>query len=154
MQLRSFVLADAVLMAPDGKAMIMGAGIDRINAWQFPWTHAQLVAYVRVETDDEEPGSAHDFEAQIVGSDHSVVIRIAAPFTVGPRDDLGLAFVNFAPTFQQVQFPAPGRYWVRFLADRNEMARFPLDVVEVPHPPQEWRSVPGAGDAGGGDPES
>jgi hypothetical protein len=125
--IRSFVVADAVGQMPDGKTMIVGAGIGRIRAQKFPWAVAQLGAFVTIEVEGIH-GTGHSVTAEVLGPDDDVLAGVRGELLVDP----GATYVNFAPVFAQLQLAEAGRHWVRVLLDEEELGRYALEVELEP----------------------
>lgn len=148
MRLRSFVLADAVVVQPDGKAVIFGAGIGRIIAQTLPWSQPQLAAYITVEIDQEPAESVHTFTVEVLDPEETAIVngRVTGSFAVPNRPpnalDGELLSINFAPVFAALQFSQSGLHYVRLAFDDQEMDRFPLAVTLEPREePTTWTTI-------------
>lgn len=150
MRIRALLLADAVIVQPDGKTSILGAGIDRIMARQFPWAQAQLSVFVSIESEGDEdgPGTEHDLRIRIRDPNSQVIAELGGPFTVQAQYEDSYAMPslqNAGMVFQQVQFPSEGVYSVEAVVDQSEPATARFNVVLVPPHEHQWTHVPAAG---------
>ena len=147
MRIQSLLLADAIVASPDGKLAILGAGVDRIAATQFPWAQAQLSVFVgmRGEGDADAVGTQHDLRLRVLAPGGGVVAELGGPFTVNsphPEVDPLTAVQNAGLVFQQVQFPEAGVYFVEAVLD-DQSVTAPLHLVETPPIGQpQWVAVP------------
>jgi hypothetical protein len=128
MILRSFILADAVDVGPNGKVFIHGGAVSRIFAREFPWTHPTVAVFARLEGTRDEIGSEHSFAIRIQRDDGGEpVADVESPFRlVEPSDSELPPDVNFAMTFAGVRFIEAGMYHVTIEVDGEELGRLPL----------------------------
>lgn len=148
MRLKALLLADAIILNPDGKAVIIGAGVDRIMASQFPWALAQLAVFISYQSEGEQDaiGTEHDLRVTLRGPESQVVAELGGPFRVSavyPGAETVNALQNAALIFQQIQLPAEGLYAVEVTIDGREPESVPLLVVHG-HPHTQWAAVPAA----------
>jgi hypothetical protein len=127
MILRSFLLADAVDVGPNGKVFIHGGAVSRIFAQRFPWVHPTIAVFARLEGVLEETGREHQITIRVQApSDESVAVA-SAPFKIAAPSDAELPpDVNFAMTFAGVRIAEPGLYHVILEVDGDELGRLPL----------------------------
>lgn len=149
MRIRALLLADAVILQPDGKTAILGAGIDRIMASQFPWALAQLSVFVSLESerDGDGPGTEHDLRIRLLDPNSEVIAELGGPFTVQTRYEDSSAMTslqNAGMVFQQVQLPSEGVYSVEAVIDRSEPETVRFNVVLVPPQQTQWAHFPAA----------
>ncbi len=150
MRIRALLLADVVILQPDGKTAILGAGIDRIMASRFPWAQAQLSVFVSLEGEGDEdgPGTEHDLRIRIRDPNSEVIAELGGPFTVETRYEDSPAMPglqNAGMVFQQIQFPTEGVYSVEALIDQRDPETVRFNVVLGPPQQTQWAHVPAAG---------
>jgi hypothetical protein len=148
MRLRALLLADAIVLNPDGKAVIIGAGVDRIMASQFPWALAQLAVFISYQSEGQQDtiGTEHDLRVTLRGPNSQAVAELGGPFRVSaanPEGETVNALQNAALIFQQVQLPAEGLYSVEVTIDGSDPESVPLLVVHGESQAQ-WSAFPTA----------
>lgn len=148
MRIQSLLLADALVSSPDGKMAILGAGIDRIAATQFPWAQAQISVFVgmRGESEADAVGTQHDLRIRVIAPGGDVVAELGGPFAVSSpyaEADPLTSVQNAGLVFQQVQFPEPGIYSVVAVLDDHEES-VPLSVLAAPPVQAQWIPAPTA----------
>jgi hypothetical protein len=140
MDLDFAILADGVVLRPDGKMDIFGAAWDTIVASAVPAVHPQLTLAVRVLASRHEAEGPHDLTVVMQDADGAELARAHGEVgTLSPEQreaipagrQLGMGSVL---NFQNVVFPRYGAYQLAILWDGNE-ARPALRVFVVP-PPQ------------------
>lgn len=137
MQLQYAILADAAQILPDGKFVIMGGGIEYINAPSFPTMNPSLALVVRITVDPQEVGREHQFRLELLKPDGesipplegSSVFTPQAPITSGVVIPLSHMFVINLPG---VVFPEPGKYMFRMFVDDHEVGEVFLYLQIVP----------------------
>lgn len=142
MRLRALLLADAVVLNPDGKAVIIGAGVDRIMASQFPWALAQLAVFASFQAEGEEDalGTEHDLRIRLRGPNDEIIAELGGPFIVSaqyPETDVANALQNAALIFQQVQLQAAGVHTVEVSIDGSDPESVPFLVI-LGQPQAHW----------------
>lgn len=149
MRIKSLLLADGIITQPDNKVVIVGAGVDRIAAHQFPWSQAQLSVFVSMEAQGEPDrvGTEHDLRIRVLSPASDVVAELGGPFTVSssfPQEESGEFLQNAGLVFQQIQFPEPGVYHVEVVVDEDERESVALNLVAGPPPETGWTRIASA----------
>jgi hypothetical protein len=138
-ELRASLLADAAYVSPtDNKLFIHGGGWDRLFCPQFPATHPSLSLVLVLHVEYSEALDSHRLEIILERDGEPLGPRAEATMNIGhpPGTAPGApTVVPFVVTFALLTFDAPGRLdWV-VVADGDDLARVPLEIVAAPRAP-------------------
>lgn len=107
-----------------GKAALVGL-FNTVSARSFPVKHGRLCVYVSVT--DVRPNSV--FEIDIVHGETSkpvVAMKGPPPPNTQPTTICDLMFV-----LENVTFPEPGRYYIRFFGNGHILLQRPFEVTRI-----------------------
>lgn len=137
MQLQYAILADSAQILPDGKFVIMGGGVEYINAPSFPAMNPSLALVVRLSVNSQEVGHEHQFRLELLMPDGTTVLPIQGntAFTPKPPTTSGIVVplnYMFVVNFPGLVFPAAGKYAFRLVVDDRKVSEVPLYLQTLP----------------------
>jgi hypothetical protein len=137
MELRTAMLADHAVVAPDGKLYINGGGVETIGAPAFPTTHPTLSVVLVVEIDYNEALDPHRINVALMRDGVALGPGAVGQLTVGHPPNLrrgASVQVPLAMTFPMLQFPSPGRYEWAVAVDDEPLGSIAVELVQQLNP--------------------
>jgi hypothetical protein len=119
----ALVVCDDVYEDSQQKRALVGL-FTRIVAKQFPAGHPKICVFVSVT----ELRRQTTCKLDIVGDDHEPIFELSGPF---PQDS-PTVLCDIVFELNNVVFPEPGNYWVRFFGHGQILAQRPIEVVHIP----------------------
>lgn len=119
----ALVVCDNIYQEPGGKTALVGL-FNRITAKSFPYKHARLAVFVSVT--DIRPGTIATLDIVHGETDETVVeAKGKFPDEVGPITVVDMNFI-----LNELVFPKPGTYFVRFFGGDRPLAMRPFEVEQ------------------------
>ena len=119
----ALVVCDNIYQEPGGKTALVGL-FGRIRAHGFPVTHPRMAVYASVT--GLRQGSKAKLDIVHAEDDSRVIVSAEGPFP-DEVDPLSIVDMNFV--LNNVQFPEPGTYYMRFWGNDHLLVMRPF-VVE------------------------
>jgi hypothetical protein len=144
MRLLFAFLADFALAHPDGKAYVVGGGVDTLYAAQLPAKHSHISLIVKIEFTPRECGRQHTVEVHGLDADGEPFIEPTAMQLTPERNAAGPTLptgFQFVLNVQNLELPSEGEYAFSVVVDGTEFASVPLRVVRA-DPLQQLLGVP------------
>jgi hypothetical protein len=121
------IICDDVRQEVGGKVSLMGL-FENIYAVKFPAIHPRLA----VVTEWSDGAGEYEIKTRLLSPDRKTALRETA-------SRITLSGVNYrhrdVSVHLNVEFKAPGTYWIENLLDDELMNSLPLKVVQVKEPP-------------------
>jgi len=129
MEIEIFTLAD---FAQDNNSKLTIVGtFDSINVKQFPVTHPVCALACRLRFAAKESGS-HDFKLRLIDTSGKETIQpIEGNINIGVPPNGQFTSINIVVNFNQLQFPAAGRYSFELYIDNDWKTGLPLFLNQV-----------------------
>jgi len=129
MEIEIFTLSD---FAQDNNSKLTIVGtFDSINVKQFPVTHPACSLACRLRFAAKESGS-HDFKLRLIDSTGKETIQpIEGNINIGAPPNGQFTSINIVVNFNQLQFPAAGRYSFELYLDNDWKTGLPLFLNQV-----------------------
>jgi len=129
MEIEIFTLSD---FAQDNNSKLTIVGtFDSINVKQFPVTHPACSLACRLRFAAKESGS-HDFKLRLIDSTGKETIQpIEGNINIGAPPNGQFTSINIVVNFNQLQFPAAGRYSFELYIDNDWKTGLPLFLNQV-----------------------
>jgi hypothetical protein len=129
MEIEIFTLAD---FAQDNNSKLTIVGtFDNINVKQFPVTHPVCALACRLRFAAKESG-AHDFKLRLIDASGKETIQpIEGNINIGAPPNGQFTSINIVVNFNQLQFPAAGRYSFELYVDDDWKSGLPLFLNQV-----------------------
>lgn len=124
----ALLLCDSIYRDPTGKTAVVGL-FNGIKSHTFPATHTHLSVFVSARA----PAKTFEASLQFVSPEGKPIVDMANKFDV-PRSGARVMDMHFG--IENVQFPIPGTYLVRFSVDGKLMAERPLTLSLASETPQ------------------
>ena len=105
-----------------GKAILVGT-FSTVNCQSFPALHPKLAVFFSITNGNGEYDLALSIEQETTG--HSL-ITLRGPLTA--EDPLGIADIDLH--LQNVEFPEPGKYWIKLESDGEIINQRPIILRE------------------------
>lgn len=123
----ALVVCDNVYESPEGKRALVGL-FTRITARNFPARHGKLCVYVSI-TNVKRSTTC---KVEIVNGETDQIIMSAE----GPMPEINnpLAVWDLVFEFRNLEFPEPGKYYVRFSGNNQPLMERPFHVVKISEP--------------------
>jgi len=119
----ALVLCDNIYTEPSGKSALVGL-FNGISAGSFPAKHPRLAVFVSMT--DVHPGSAGTLDI-VHGETDNPIVEAKGEFQEVERTDV----VDMSFILNNVTFPEPGLYFIRFFVNGHCLVQRPFDVREV-----------------------
>lgn len=131
MEVEYSFLADGAQTSSDGKLFVLGGGIDRIFAANFPTTHPYISLVLKLKLDPSECDREHGLEIELWDPDGNPIGgKVSGKFT-GKRAERGEdSFIQLVLNMLGVKFPSAGDYAFKILVDGHHIKTLPLHVVK------------------------
>ena len=127
MEIEFTFLADAAQASTDGKLHVLGAGIDRLLAGQFPAVHPAITLVLKLRLHAAECDRPHNLEVELWDPDGSAVgVKVEAQFSAARPLAGRPAFTQLVLNMFQLQFERPGDYAFQVLVDGQHFRSVPL----------------------------
>ena len=120
----ALVVCDNVYHEPGGKAALVGL-FSAIAASEFPVTHPRMAVFASVT--GLRKGSKGKLEIIHAEDDH-VVVTTEGPF---PEEADPLTTVDMNFILNNVTFPKPGTYYIRFWGNEHLLMMRPFTLVRI-----------------------
>ena len=129
MEIEIFTLSD---FAQDNNSKLTIVGtFDSINVKQFPVTHPACTLACRLRFAAKESGS-HDFKLRLIDAAGKETIQpIEGNINIGAPPNGQFTSINIVVNFNQLQFPAAGRYSFELYIDDDWKSGLPLFLNQV-----------------------
>ncbi|MCO6436454.1 MAG: hypothetical protein J5J06_05150 [Phycisphaerae bacterium] len=123
----ALVVCDTIYQEPGGKIALVGL-FSSISAHKFPVKHPRMGVFAAVT--GVRPKSTARLEIVKAETDQ-VIVWAEGPFPdeVDPLTTVDMHFI-----FNNVVFPDPGRYYVRFWGNKHLVLMRPFEVLQVQEP--------------------
>jgi hypothetical protein len=122
-------LADAAETPPGQKFHVLGGGVSRIGAAQFPVRHPHIALVLGLLVTAPEVDREHEIRFVLLDPDGGEIAdgngNIVARGTGDGRDTI----LTFSIDLWNLTFPSPGDYSFRILINGSERKRLPLVVA-------------------------
>jgi|SRR5579859_86553 len=144
MRLLFAFLADFALAHPDGKAYVVGGGVDTVYAAQLPAQHPQISLIVKIEFTPRECGRQHTVEVHGLDEDGEPFMQPTTMQLTPERNAAGPTLptgFQFVLNVQNLDLPREGEYAFSVVVDGTEVASIPLRVVQA-NPLQQLPGIP------------
>lgn len=134
MELEDTFLAKFAEITPDGLFTVVGGGVNKIQAGEFPWAWGLLFLLVRIRLTPQEATGEHTTaveretpsgQIEPIGME-SPMMRMPPVAELGPDGKLGL---SFSVCLVNLLFPEPGVYKYRFRIDGQVISAAELLVA-------------------------
>ena len=122
----ALVVCDNVYQEPGGKTALVGL-FSRIAARKFPVTHPRMAVFASVT--GLRKGSKAKLEI-VHGEDDRVVVSLEGPFPE-KADPVSAVDMNFV--LNNVSFPEPGVYYIRFWGNEHLLMMRPFTLEKLKH---------------------
>ena len=122
----ALVVCDNIYHEPGGKTALVGL-FNRIAAREFPVTHPRMAVFASVT--GVRKGSKAKLEI-VHGEDDRVVVSLEGPFPE-KADPLTVVDMNFV--LNNVSFPEPGVYYIRFWGNEQPLMMRPFTLEKLKH---------------------
>lgn len=137
MQLQFAVLADTAQIMSDGKFIIVGGGIDYINAPSFPAMNPSLALVVRLTVSPQDVGHEHQFRVELLLPDGTNILPTQGSTAFTPQASGSSGIVTpqsymFVVNLPGIVFPREGRYLFRLFIDNRKVSDVPLHLQTLP----------------------
>ena len=119
----ALVVCDNIYHEPGGKTALVGL-FNHIGATNFPVTHPRMAVFASVTGLRE--GSTAKLEI-VHGEDETVIVSAQGPIP-GHGGPLSVVDMNFI--LNNVVFPEPGTYFIRFWGNEHPLLMRPFEVVD------------------------
>jgi Family of unknown function (DUF6941) len=127
MEVEFAFLADAAQVSPDGKLYVLGAGVDRLMAAQFPAVHPLLTLVVKLKLHATECERPHQVEVELWDPDGQTIgAKVETGFSAPRQPGSRPAFAQIVLSMVQLQFEQPGDYAFQVLVDGQHYKSVPL----------------------------
>ncbi len=146
MELSTAMLADGAHVA-GGKLYILGGQWDRLMVAAFPAQHPSMALALVIKIEYTEAPKTYQLNVELTLDGQPQEAKASGAMSIGHAPVLTHGAPQYAPLaipFNNVSFGAPGRYeWV-ITADKTEMGRIPVEVVQgdIPGMPAAAASTP------------
>lgn len=120
----ALVVCDNIYQEPGGKTALVGL-FNRIAAREFPVTHPRMAVFASVT--GLRKGSNAKIEIVHAEND-SIIVSAEGPF---PKEADALAIVDMSFVFNNVTFPEPGIYYIRFWSNEHLILMRPFVLEKV-----------------------
>jgi hypothetical protein len=126
MELEDIFLARYAEITADGHFTVVGGGVNKIHAANFPWSWGFLFLLVRIRLTKEEALLEHttnveretpNGQVEAIGP-QSPMLPLTSTAELGPDGNVGL---SFNVCLVSLQFPEPGVYKYRFKIDGRDI---------------------------------
>lgn len=137
MRIAYLLLADHALAADDGRLYLIGGGIDRLGAAQFPVILPHLSLAMKFYLDPAEAMAEHTIQVRLVNPNDKPIIspmgQVLAPSS--PLAPIPSPY-HFVYNIRDVPFQDAGHYQLSVEFDQRELGPLPLtiEVSETPSP--------------------
>jgi hypothetical protein len=136
MRLLLFVAADCANISADQKLNVMGI-FNEIRAPKFPARHPSIHLVVKLAAELGEYGQKRDLTVNLHDPDGQPIMSLTGQVEVpkptgGTRPEINAIF-----NIRDVTFQRPGPHQFIVLVDKDFKGDLPINVVELPSPPQE-----------------
>jgi hypothetical protein len=134
MELEDIFLAKFADITPDGLFTVVGGGVNKIQAGEFPWAWGLLFLLVRIRLTTQEATGEHKTaveretpsgQVEPIGPE-APMPRMTPGAESGPDGKLG---ISFSVCLVNLLFPEPGVYKYRFKIDGREIGTADLLVT-------------------------
>lgn len=130
-------LADSADAPPNGKLYVLGAGIDRITAANFPVVQPTITLVVKLRLHAAECGAPHTFTADLWDNDGQPCgVHIEQQFIAARNSERPAASVYAQLIMHLVglRFSAPGDYSFELMVDGTHYKSISLALIQLPNP--------------------
>jgi hypothetical protein len=125
-------LADGAQTSSDGKLYVLGGGIDRIFAGQFPATHPIMALVLKIKLHPSECEREHNLELELWDPDGNPIGgKISATFSANRQGGGRDSFVQLVLNILQQQFPRTGDYGFQIVVDGQHKKTVSLYLEQI-----------------------
>ena len=125
-------LADGAQTSSDGKLYVLGGGIDRIFAKQFPAVHPMMALVLKIRLHPSECEREHNLELELWDPDGNPIGgKLTAAFSAGRQEKGRDSFVQLVLNILQQQFPRPGDYGFQIVIDGQHKKTASLYLEQI-----------------------
>lgn len=128
-------LADAAQTSSDGKLYVLGGGIDRIFAKEFPAAHPAISLVLKIRLHPTECEREHALEVELSDPDGKPVgVKLSAKFEAKRQAHGRPAFVQLVLNVLGARFEHPGDYAFQVIIDGQHYKSVSLYLEEPAGP--------------------